>query len=135
MSPRAGVPTYEEVLRELQDEFLTLLPGRVAELRSSLDLCETDAAARVTVQRIGHRLGGTAATVGLDEVGAVGQLLERFAVATDWSVEAIGRARDVVALLDAWTLEALRPGAVRPRGVTDDPRVAALRALTNGVGA
>jgi HPt (histidine-containing phosphotransfer) domain-containing protein len=120
-------PAYQAVLRELQAEFLSLLPERIGELRSALTLVATDPAARSTMKRLGHRIGGTAATVYLHEVGRVGRAIEHFVGARDaWSDDDVARLAAVVALLDEWTVEALRAGERREISLLGDPRFAAI---------
>ncbi len=117
-------PNYERVLRELQGEFLALLPERVGELRSALTLISTDPAAREAVQRLGHRIAGTGATVGLDAVGALGSAIEHYLLHRSQIDETDARVlTGAVDALDAWVSG--------PRDAPldlDDPRVKALRA-------
>lgn len=117
-------PNYERVLRELQTEFLALLPERVGELRSALTLITTDPAARTTMQRLGHRIGGTAATVHLDAVGALGRAIERYLMACDHIGESEARVlAGAVDALDAWV-----SGPQNAPLDLGDPRVVALLA-------
>jgi HPt (histidine-containing phosphotransfer) domain-containing protein len=120
-------PAIQAVLRELQTEFLSLLPERLGELRSALTLLKTDPAARSTMKRLGHRIGGTAATVRLDEVGRVGRAIEHFVASRElWTDDDIARLAGIIALLDEWTVEALRVGGSLDAPLVDDPRFTAV---------
>lgn len=120
-------PAYQAVLRELQAEFLSLLPERLGELRSALTLIETDPAARTTIRRLGHRIAGTAATVSLRDVGSVGRAIEHFVAAREsWTSADVAILTGAVALLDEWTTEALRPSDRREVSLLDDPRYLAI---------
>ncbi len=127
MSSKDHSPTYDDVLRELQGEFLALLPERVAELRSALTLLATDPAARSTMQRLGHRIGGTAATVGFEAVGAVGRAIEQYVAArTAWADGDVAALAGAVALLGEWTAAALDGRGRDDGALLADPRLAAL---------
>lgn len=127
MSSHDPSAAYEAVLRELRGEFLALLPERVDEMRSALTLLVTDPAARTTLRRLGHRIGGTAATVGLDDVGRLGRAIEQYVSARDaWSLDDVRRLEGVVALLDEWTREALRAPGAPALSLVGDPRLVAI---------
>ncbi len=127
MSSRDSFAAYEAVLRELQGDFLALLPERVDEMRSALTLLASDPAARTTLRRLGHRIGGTAATVGLDDVGCLGRAIEEYLKARDaLGLDDVRRLEGVVALLDEWTREALRVGGLPPLALLGDPRLVAI---------
>ncbi len=127
MASQGLSPAYQAVLRELQAEFLTLLPERLGELRSALTLIETDPAARTTVRRLGHRIAGTAATVYLRDVGRVGRAIEDFvATRSAWSPDDVAKLAGAVTLLDEWTAEALREADRREVSLVDDPRFLAV---------
>ena len=131
MASQGLSPAYQAVLRELQSEFLTLLPERVSELRNALKLVETDLAARTTLRRVGHRIAGTAATVSLKDVGSVGRAIEEFVAAREgvegaWSHDEVARVAGAVALLDEWAAEALSAHEPRAEPLLQDPRFLAL---------
>ncbi len=113
-------------MRELQAEFLTLLPERVEELRSALTLLAIDPAARTTMKRLGHRIAGTAATVYLHDVGRMGRAIEHYVSArVEWTDDDVRPLSDAVALLDEWTVAARTPSA-RAVDLIGDPRFRAL---------
>lgn len=127
MSSRDPSAAYEAVLRELQVDFIALLPERVDEMRSALTLLASDPAARTTLRRLGHRIGGTAATVGLDDVGRLGRAIEEYLNARDaLGLDDVRRLEGVVALLDEWTREALRGAGLPATALLGDPRLAAI---------
>ncbi len=126
-------PAYQAVLRELQAEFLSLLPERIGELRSALTLIETDPAARTTVRRLGHRIAGTAATVSLRDLGSVGRAIEDFVASREsWTSSDVALLSGAVELIGEWTSEALRPTDRREVSLIDDPRYVALREAGGG---
>jgi HPt (histidine-containing phosphotransfer) domain-containing protein len=121
-------PDIDAVLADLQREFLVMLPQRVQELRAALALAETDLAARVTVARIGHRLSGTAATVGLRGVGEAGRAIERFARSRPmtWSREDLDTLSRAVDALDRWMTHHATSPYDHDASLLEDPRVRAL---------
>lgn len=130
-APRAPstVPTREEIAeaREaLRARFLVLAPRRVAALRDALSAAADDEEARRELQRQGHQLRGTAATVGLLDLGLLGGVIER-AAAAPFSSEAQARASAAVALADECVSLACSHRAVGT--IADDPR---FKALVNG---
>lgn len=105
-----------------------LLPERLREFRAALKLVTTDVAARVTVQRLGHRIGGTAATLDMAAVGDVGRLIERFAIARpQWTHDDVHRVTDAVDAMEAWN-SGVMVGMADDESLRGDPRVLALRA-------
>lgn len=117
---------YDEI-KDLQRELLMLLPEHIHDLRSALALAITDQGARATVQRLGHRLNGTAATVRLEAIGDVGRAIERFCHGrARWTAADVARVQGAVDALDAWSHEALEAGTVDQTALTQDPRVKAL---------
>ncbi len=127
MAEPHDLPDFDDEIADLQQELLALLPEHVRDLRSALALAMTDQGARAAVQRLGHRLGGTAATVGLGAVGDVGRAIERFSRArTQWTGRDVARVTAAVDALDAWSQEALRSGRRDLEGLLGDARVKAL---------
>jgi HPt (histidine-containing phosphotransfer) domain-containing protein len=121
------LPDFDDEIADLQQELLALLPEHVRDLRSALALAITDQGARAAVQRLGHRLGGTAATVGLGAVGDLGRAIERFSRArTQWTSQDVARVTAAVDALDAWSREVLRSGRLDLEGLVSDARVKAL---------
>ncbi len=124
------VPTREEIAeaREaLRVRFLVLAPRRVAALQDALRAAAEDEAARRELQRQGHQLRGTAATVGLLDLGLLGGVIERAAASSPFSSEEQARASAAVALADEYVSLACSHRAVGP--IADDPR---FRALVTG---
>jgi len=121
------VPTREEIAeaREaLRVRFLVLAPRRVAALRDALLEAANDEEARRELQRQGHQLRGTAATVGLLELGLLGDIIERAAATAPFSSEAQARASAAVALADEYVSLASSHRAAG--AITADPRYMAL---------
>lgn len=105
-----------------------MLPERIREFRAALKLVSTDVAARVTVQRLGHRISGTAATLGMPAVGDVGRHIERFALARPhWTPEDVRRVAGAVDAVETWSLAAV-VGMGDDEALRNDPNVSALRA-------
>ncbi len=127
MAETHDLPDFDDEIADLQQELLALLPEHVRDLRSALALAITDQGARAAVQRLGHRLGGTAATVGLGAVGDLGRAIERFSRArTQWTSQDVARVTAAVDALDAWSREVLRSGRLDLEGLVSDARVKAL---------
>lgn len=121
------IPDLDEEIVDLQRELLALLPEHVRDLRSALALALTDQGARAAVQRLGHRLGGTAATVRLGAIGDVGRAIERFSRGrTQWTSRDVAKVSAAVDALGAWAEGALVSGSVDQEGLLGDPRVKAL---------
>lgn len=110
---------------ELQLEYLDSMPVRLAELRAALDRATEDPGTRTTVQRGGHRIAGTAATIGLPEIGDVGRAIEHYAMRCGWTAAEVGALARAVDLLADLAADA-RLG--RPLSFsTGDPRLRTLR--------
>lgn len=121
------LPDLDDEIVDLQRELLEMLPDHVRDLRSALTLASTDQGARTAVQRLGHRLRGTAATVRLGAIGEVGRAIERFSVGrAQWTSGDVARVSAAVDALGAWAERALASGSVDPDGLLGDPRVKAL---------
>ncbi|MBI5513857.1 MAG: Hpt domain-containing protein [Deltaproteobacteria bacterium] len=111
-------------LLELRGEYVLGLGPRLQELREALSRCGTDPEARVAIQRGGHRLAGTARTVGLDPIGTVGRALEGFCARTDWGAPALGTLSGALELLEELSARAASGGPLpEPHG---DPRLQSL---------
>lgn len=127
MADPRDLPDFDDEIVDLQRELLSLLPEHVRDLRSALALATTDQGARAAVQRLGHRLGGTAATVRLGAVGDVGRAIERFSRArSQWTKPDVARVSAAVDALDAWAHEAITTGRLDLDGLLGDARVKAL---------
>lgn len=131
-NPRASldpstVPTVEQIAEAraaLRVKFLVLAPRRVAALRDTLRAAEGDDEARRELQRLGHQLRGTAATVGLLDLGLLGGVIEHAAASEPFTVGDHARAAAAVALAEEYVTSArsdLAGGAIG-----DDPRFKAL---------
>jgi HPt (histidine-containing phosphotransfer) domain-containing protein len=102
---------------ELRAEYVAGLGPRIQELREALAACATDPEAREALRRGGHRLAGTAQTVGLGPLGVVGRALERFCTRTDWGPAAVDALGAAVALLVELSALAVDGGALpEPHG-------------------
>jgi beta-phosphoglucomutase-like phosphatase (HAD superfamily)/HPt (histidine-containing phosphotransfer) domain-containing protein len=125
-SPQSSTVTatdpFADVMAEFQAEFLATMPERLGELRAALARCPDDLDARDTVRRVGHRLAGTAATVGLDPIGKVGRAVENLTLRCAWS------ALDLVHLHGALELlgSLAGPGVGAHALIDQDPRYLAL---------
>lgn len=123
----ATVPTVEQIAEAraaLRVKFLVLAPRRVAALRDMLVAAEMDDEARRELQRLGHQLRGTAATVGLLDLGLLGGVIEHAAAAAPFTEGDHARAAAAVALAEEYVTSAradLDVGAM-----ADDPRFKAL---------
>jgi|GEM_PF-1590282 len=126
----SAVPTREEIAEAREARrvrFLVLAPRRVAALQEALLAATEDEAARRELQRLGHQLRGTAATVGLLDLGLLGGVIERAAATAPFSPDEQARASAAVALADEYVSLACSHRAVGP--IADDPR---FRALVTG---
>ena len=126
----ATVPTVEQVAEAraaLRVKFLVLAPRRVAALRDTLGAAERDDEARRELQRLGHQLRGTAATVGLLDLGLLGGVIEHAAAASPFTEGDHARAVAAVALAEEYvtSVRSDLAGGV----IADDPR---FRALVSG---
>lgn len=129
--PAARRPSITPTSEELEDardalrmRFLVLAPRRVVALRAALFTAATDGLARRELQRLGHQLHGTSATVGLVDLGLLGVVIERTAAETPYADAQHARATTAVALVDEFVVRARRElGATT---IADDPRFRAL---------
>jgi chemotaxis protein histidine kinase CheA len=123
----ASAAQLDEARAALRMRFVVLVPRKVEALREALRGAERDEGARRELQRLGHQLKGTAATVGFADVGALAGVIER-AASSDYDAAAQERATSAVALLELFVSRARLDAA--SASVSDDPRYAALlRAL------
>jgi hypothetical protein len=112
-----------EARETLRQRFLVLAPRRLAAFQAALHAALADPIARRELQRLGHQMRGTAATVGLPDLGLLGGLIERLTAALPYTNEAHARVGGAVALA-AECLSRAREGG---RGaLADDPRFQAL---------
>jgi chemotaxis protein histidine kinase CheA len=109
-------------MAEFQAEFLATMPERLAELRAALARCPDDLDARDAVRRVGHRLAGTAATVGLDPIGRVGRAVENLTLRCAWSALDLAHLHGALELLESLA----RPGSAVHASIDEDPRYRAL---------
>lgn len=135
MATQATDDSIEWLLSDLQSEYLAGFATRLAELRAALDRSARDPAAREGLQRFAHRIGGTAGTVGLSDLGDAGRAIELACTRCGWSPEELAR---LAAAIDDLAAIAAR-AASWPAGVPREPvAVASLpsfRALLEGAGA
>lgn len=119
----------DEARASLQMRFLVLAPRRVDALRVALHAAPGDELARRDLQRLGHQLHGTAATVGFDDLGLLGGVVEREASACPYGDEQHARAAAAVELIAEYLTRAR--GELSAVSLADDPRfvdlLAALR--------
>jgi len=123
----ATVPTVEQIAEAraaLRVKFLVLAPRRVAALRDTLGAAAADDEARRELQRLGHQLRGTAATVGLLDLGLLGGVIEHAAAAAPFTEGDHARAVAAVALAEEYVTSARADLAVA--AIADDPRFKAL---------
>lgn len=122
--PRFTPDGLAEARAALRMRFLVLAPRRVAALRAALRTAAVDDIARRDLQRLGHQLRGTAATVGLPELGLLGGVIERTAAAGPYTDDHQARVASAVALVEECLAHALT-GRGGP-ALADDPRFLAL---------
>jgi HPt (histidine-containing phosphotransfer) domain-containing protein len=126
--PRGSVPaiTPEQLAdarAALRMRFLVVAPRRVAALREALQNAPGSAVARGDLVRLGHQLRGTAATVGLPDLGMLGGLIERVAALDPFTAEHHARATAAVDLVEECVVRAI---ADQGTALADDPRFLAL---------
>lgn len=117
----------EEARAALQMRFLVLAPRRVDALRVALHAAPGDELARRDLQRLGHQLHGTAATVGFGDLGLLGGVVERAAAACPYGDDHHARAAAAVELIGEYLARAR--SELSPISLADDPRFAALLAV------
>ena len=113
-----------EARAALRMTFLVLAPRRVAALAGALQAAVDDEVARRELQRLGHQWRGTAATVGLGELGLLGGVIERAAAALPYTAQEHACASAAVALVGEYVA---RSWSERSAGeIAHDPRFRAL---------
>jgi len=116
----------DEARAALQMRFLVLAPRRVDALQVALHAAPADQLARRELQRLGHQLHGTAATVGFGDLGLLGGVVERAAAASPYGDEHHARAAAAVEFIGKYLTRARCELA--PISLADDPRFVTLLA-------
>ena len=114
----------DEARASLQMRFLVVAPRRLDALRVALRTAPGDELARRDLQRLGHQLHGTAATVGFGDLGLLGGVVERAAAASPYGDDHHARAAAAVELIGEYLARAR--GELSPISLSDDPRFVAL---------
>ncbi|MDO9020818.1 MAG: Hpt domain-containing protein [Myxococcales bacterium] len=117
----------DEARAALQMRFLVLAPRRIDALRAALLAAPGDEVARREMQRMGHQLHGTAATVGFGDLGLLGGVVERAAAASPYGDEPHARAASAVELIGEYLSRAR--SELAPISLADDPRFVTLLAV------
>lgn len=117
----------DEARTSLQMRFLVLAPRRVDALRVALHAAPGDELARRELQRLGHQLRGTAATVDFGDLGLLGGVVERAAAASPYGDEQHACAAAAVELIGEYLTRARCELA--PISLADDPRFVTLLAV------
>ncbi len=114
-----------EARAALRMSFLVIAPRRVTALRLALQTAAFDDGARRELQRLGHQMRGTAATVGLADLGLLGDIIERSAATVPFSGDEVARVTAAVALVEEYVARAV--SGSEGAGIESDPRYLALR--------
>jgi HPt (histidine-containing phosphotransfer) domain-containing protein len=120
---RLTAERLDEARESLKQRFLVLAPRRVAAMQAAVGAAVGDGVARRELQRLGHQMRGTAATVGLPDLGLLGGLIEGLTAALPYTDEIHARVAGAVALTAEYVTRA-RDGSGGALG--DDPRFEAL---------
>lgn len=124
--------SIEWLLSDLQTEYLASFSARLGELRAALDASAVNPAAREGLQRLAHRIGGTAGTVGLFDLGDAGRAIEHACALSDWSAAAVCGLRAALDDLEAVAARAAAWPAGTPRSHVDVASLPSFRALRTG---
>ncbi|MDB4932776.1 MAG: hypothetical protein JWM10_5260 [Myxococcaceae bacterium] len=117
------VERLAEARESLKQRFLVLAPRRLAALHAPLLKAPADATARREVQRFGHQMRGTAATVGLPDLGLLGGAIEQLTATLPYTDELHARVTEAVELTAEYVALARDGGG---GAIGDDPRFQAL---------